>query len=332
MISCPSDRSQRTTTSTKIWHLALTTALVLLALTDMRGQSPVAVDHHQHLLSPATAALSRNGTTVTATDLIARLNEAGIERAVVLSLAYVFSPPNQSAIGDAYGRVKAENDWTSSQVAQYPGRLRGFCSVDPLKDYALREIVRCAGDPNLRYGLKLHFGYSDVDLDNPAHLDRLRDVFRTANASRMALVIHMPPSIATHRPYGTTQVRTFLKTLLPEVPDVPVQIAHLAGAGGYDDRVDSALEVFIHALAEGDQRMANVYFDASFVAGVGRWKEQATLVAIRIRQLGVSRVLYGSDGATGAHPPKDMLAAFHQLPLTTLEFRQVERNVAPYMR
>ena len=44
--------------------------------------------------------------------------------------------------------------------------MRGFCSVNPLKDYAIEELARCAKDPQLQLhiGLKLHFGNSDVDL------------------------------------------------------------------------------------------------------------------------------------------------------------------------
>lgn len=68
--------------------------------------------------------------------------------------------------------MKAENDWTSQQVAQYPDRLRGFCGVNPIRVYALDEIARCARDPQLRAGLKLHFGNSDVNV-NDGH--RLRD-------------------------------------------------------------------------------------------------------------------------------------------------------------
>jgi len=176
---------------TRTWHIALNTVFLLLAMRDVRGQSAVAVDHHQHLFSPATAALSPTGRIVTASDLVARLDEAAIDRAIVFSLAYQFSPPNQSALREAYERVKAENDWTSRQIAQYPGRLRGFCSVDPLKDYAPREIVRCAGDPHLRYGLKLHFGYSDVR-SNPATSTSLEATvpskprFHLVNAARDA--------------------------------------------------------------------------------------------------------------------------------------------------
>jgi predicted TIM-barrel fold metal-dependent hydrolase len=31
----------------------------------------------------------------------------------------------------------AENHWTSAQVAKYPHRLIGFCSVNPLRPYAV---------------------------------------------------------------------------------------------------------------------------------------------------------------------------------------------------
>jgi hypothetical protein len=70
----------------------------------------------------------------------------------------------------------------------------------------------------------------------------------------------------------------------------------------------------------------------SGVAGLGPWKESADLIATRIRQLGVERVLYGSDGAGGGNPtPREAWASFLQLPLSRDEFRTIANNVAPYM-
>ena len=116
-------------------------------------------------------------------------------------------------------------------------------------------------------------------------------------------------------------------------PDVPIQIAHLAGAGGYDDPlVDEALGVFADAAARRDPRMSRFYFDVSGVAGLGNWKEKADAIASRGRQLGVERVLYGSDGAVGENSPQKALAAFRQLPLSAEEFRTIESTIAPYMR
>jgi predicted TIM-barrel fold metal-dependent hydrolase len=84
--------------------------------------------------------------------LVAQLDAAGISRAVVLSVAYSFSNPNKAPVPNEYSHVMDENNWTSAQVAKYPHRLLGFCSVNPLRPYALQEITRYARDPNLRTG------------------------------------------------------------------------------------------------------------------------------------------------------------------------------------
>lgn len=308
-------------------------AAFLFLNVELAGQSTPLVDHHQHLFRPVPAGKASSLPAVSVVDLIKLLDQARIRRAAVLSIAYQFGNPNKPPVSDELEKVKAENDWTSRQVAQYPDRLRGLCGINPLKEYALEEINRCAKNPHLRFGLKLHFGNSDVDLDNPAHIARIQEVFRTANTNRMAIVVHMRPSVTRGRPYGASQAQKFLTEVVPAALDVPIQIAHLAGAGGYDDpAVDEALGTFIQAIMKGDTRMTHIYFDVSGVAGLGRWEEKAKLIAKRIRQLGIRRILYGSDGAVGDNAPAEALAAFQRLPLTEAEFQIIQSNVAPYMR
>jgi predicted TIM-barrel fold metal-dependent hydrolase len=292
------------------------------------------IDYHQHLYSPQAGARSSPGARgIDADYLVAQLNAAGISRAVVLSVAYSFSNPNKAAVPDEYAHVMAENNWTSAQVAKYPHRLLGFCSVNPLRSYALKEIARCAKDPNLRTGLKLHFGNSDVNVDNPDHLARVRAVFRAANEHHMAIVVHLHANIDHHRLYGAKEARIFLEKLLPEAPDVIVQIAHLAGGGGYDDpATDGALSVFVKAIERQDPRMKNVYFDVCGIAIPGMWEDKADLLVTRIRQIGTNRLLYGSDAATPDNLPKDALKRWHSLPLTQDEFTKIDNNVAPYLR
>jgi predicted TIM-barrel fold metal-dependent hydrolase len=309
-------------------------AIVISVLTSLHAQSAPVVDHHQHLFNPAITKLSPSLKPISASDLIALLDAAGVGRALVLSVAYQFSNPNKPPFANEYTQVKPENDWTSQQVARFPDRLRGFCSVNPLKDYAPEEIARCARDSHLRFGLKLHFGNSDVDVGNPEHVTRLRKVFQTANQHGMAIVIHMRPSITRQRPYGAKQAQEFLNDVLPAAADVPVQIAHLSGAGGYDDpAVDQALGVFADAIAKHDPRMKRVYFDVAGVVEGPLPDERARLIAKRIRQLGVSRILYGSDGAAGGNlAPREAWAAFRKLPLSEVEFHAIASNVAPYMQ
>jgi predicted TIM-barrel fold metal-dependent hydrolase len=229
--------------------------------------------------------------------------------------------------------VKAENDWTSAQVGKYPHRLLGFCSVNPLRSYALEEIARCAKDPNLRTGLKLHFGNSDVNLDDPDHLARVQRVFRAANQHHMAIVVHLHANIDHHRAYGANEAHIFLERLLPEAPDVVVQVAHLAGGGGYDDpATDDALLVFVKAIERKDPRIKHLYFDVCGIAIPGMWEDKAGVLVTRIRQIGANRLLYGSDAAAADNLPKDTLKRWHSLPLTQEEFRDIDNNVAPYLR
>ena len=308
--------------------------LILFATIVCSAQSTPLVDYHQHLLSPEVAKLIGASRTFSASDLIAEMDRAGLRKAVVLSVAYQFGNPNRPPVQDEYAKVKAENDWTAEQVKQYPDRLVGVCGIDPLREYAVAEIERCAKNLYLRTGVKLHFGNSDVDLDNPSHVAMLRKVFQTADRHRMAIIVHMHANVTHHRPYGTRQAGIFLSQLLPEAPHSVVQIAHLAGSGGWDDpAADEALSVFLHAMSQRDRRVAHLCFDISGVAGLGdAWEGNKNEIALRIRQVGVRRILFGSDGAWTGFTPVKAIAAYHQLPLTKNEMSTIDNNLAPYMK
>lgn len=292
---------------------------------------PPLVDYHQHLFSPELAKLV-GVDTIDADKLIALLDSAAIPRALVLSVAYSWSNPSRNVEND-YEHVKAENDWVAAQVARHPDRLRGFCSVNPIRDYALTEIDRCATDPQLRTGLKLHIGNSAADYHNPRDLEKLRQVFRAANTKHMAIVIHMRASISRRLPYGREEARIFFDSILPEARDVPVQIAHLAGAGGYDSTNDAALSVFTDAILRNDPLVRRLWFDVTTTSRRNSTSDDLKLIALRIRQLGVARVLFGSDAAAGGNlAPREAWVDFLKVPLTEAEFRTIAQNVAPYMR
>jgi predicted TIM-barrel fold metal-dependent hydrolase len=280
-------------------------------------------------MSPAPPAAPAQ--PITANDLVRLLDVAGIKRALVLSTAYIWSQPRRRVPND-YEKVKADNDWTAEQVALFPDRLVGFCSINPVREYALEELARCAKNPNF-HGLKLHFGNSVVDYHKPQHIEQIRRVFAQANGYRWPIVVHMRATISEKLPYGRDEATIFLNQMLPAAPDVPVQIAHLAGAGGYEDPlVDQALAVFVEAIARRDPRTKRLWFDAAAVVDSGAPPAQLARIATRIRQLGVKRVLYGSDAASGTHTPGAEWAKFRRLPLSDAEFRTIANNVPPYMR
>lgn len=300
------------------------------------GPTPVG-DFHQHLFSAQAIALAGPEAKLQPLDahgVVALLDAAGIRKGLLLSTAYMFGGPRYR-LDDEVARVRAENDWTGAQAARYPARLIAFCSFNPLKDYALAELKRCAGLPGLQRGIKLHFGNADVQLDDPAHVDQLRQVFAAANAARMAIVVHLRASIRNKRPYGAAQARIFLDRLMPAAPDVVVQVAHLAGSGpGFDDPPARAV---LATLAQAAERRApgtrNLWFDVASVVDRDITPADAAEVAQRIRQIGVARVLYGTDSAQGGNlRPREAWAAFLRLPLSAREFAQIAGNVPPYFR
>ena len=124
--------------------------------TVQQTQNVPAADHHQHLFSPAYNKRWPNIKPVTAQDVIGFLDKAGIRRAVLLSTAYSFGRSGTESPNE-YEAIKAENDYYGAQAALFPKRLIAFCSFNPLKDYALNELARCAKDPNLRHGIKFEF-------------------------------------------------------------------------------------------------------------------------------------------------------------------------------
>jgi predicted TIM-barrel fold metal-dependent hydrolase len=152
-----------------------------------------AVDHHQHLVSPELVALVAATPpgqlpAISAADLIGHLDAAGIRRAVVHSTAYINTQPTRK-VDNAYERVRADNDWTSRQVAQYRERLVGFCAVNPLADWAADEIRRCARDPYLRRGV--HRGDSEEgSADDEPRLRCYRDGYRGRFARREGVAGH----------------------------------------------------------------------------------------------------------------------------------------------
>ena len=264
----------------------------------------------------------------TAAQLISFLDEAGIRRAVVLSDAYILDSPN-NGLADPEAKlraVRAENDWTADQVARFPDRLVAFCSFSPLEDYALAELERCAASHRFK-GMKLHFGVSHVDLKNPDHVAKVRRVIEAANRLRMPIIVHVRADAS----YGREHARMFLDRIVAAAPDVPFTIAHLWGGEMFSEY---ALAVYAEAVSVGDPRTRNLYFDIAEVAlAISKSPEAPAKVVARMRQIGLGRILYGSDGPVAeSASPLDSWKQTRTLPLTEDEFRIIAGNVAPYLR
>ena len=255
----------------------------------------------------------------TAKQLIAKLDEVGIRRGVVMSNAYYFDSVRPEPVPDAYEKLRAENDWTADQVAQFPGRLVAFCSFNPLKDYALEELNRCITSRRFR-GLKMHFNAAQLDFQNPDQVAKVRRVMEVANKNRLPMIIHVR-SMPT---YGRADAEVFLRHLVAAAPNVPIQIAHLWGGESFSS---SALAFYADAVTAKDPLTKNLYFDISGAWQYGKPEEMQEIVR-RIRQIGLQRILYGSDTV----PAEAWDAFLKKVPLTNREFQIIANNAAPYLK
>lgn len=266
---------------------------------------------------------------VPAAQLIEELDDAGIARGVVLSLGYWFGDPERGlSPNEAAERTRRENDWTLAQTEPYGDRLVVFCGVSVIAEYAIEEMERCSKLPRVK-GMKIHFGNSGSDLANPQHVVRIKRFFQAANERRMAIVVHARLR-GGNRP---GHARFILDSLLPLAPDIPIQIAHM-GVRGREPDAETA--VFEQAIAAGDPRTKNVWFDITQTVAPDGSQSAETLaqVAASLRRIGLQRIFFGTDmtGPGGNPPPRVHWKMVRKLPLTDDELRVIARNVPPYMR
>lgn len=257
--------------------------------------------------------------------LVELLDEAGIDRAVVMSDAYWFDAPDARS-ADVYPAVRAENDWTAAQAKLFPDRLVAFCSFNPLATHALTELERCAKHGGFA-GIKLHFGVSHVDLDDARHRAVVARVFAAANARGLPLAVH-----ARHgEHWDADQARLLLRDIISRAPDVTVQIAHLWGGEAYAADV---LDVFAKAFAARDAATRRLYFDLADTALIAAASpELGVSITTAMRAIGLDRMLYGSDAAMEGHPaPRESWQAVRaNLRLNEGEIDVIAKNVAPYL-
>lgn len=269
---------------------------------------------------------------VTADQLIASMDRAGIARALVLSTGYYLggagpdTTPRLVPVNDKVQAVQLENDWFASEVARFPERLAMACGVNPMEDYAIAEMARCKQMPQVRaVEMKVGEHGDRIDLTDAGDLAKLRRFFSAANDHRMPIVIHL----GSAGEFGRTEVRNFLNEVVSAAPDIPVQIAHM----GFHSV--EALSEFADARAGGDPLTRNLYFDFSIGSFADLNPATATFIAESIRKIGLENVLYASDELPGDHNPptyEHWPAMRRSLPMTDVEFTKIANNLAPYLR
>lgn len=276
-----------------------------------------ALDVHTHVASQALTDLFTGGgvPAIGADDLIAKLDEGHVKRAIILSGAY---------FGAAVGlnddhNVIPENDFVAAEVAQYPNRLIGFCGINPLFDSALAEVDRCLSLPGM-VGVKLHLEASGVDLTNESHAQKLNAVFDRIAELDAPVLIHVADRGGM--PLNGIAFAT-LGLILDEHPTVRVLNAHCAGNVDAD-----AIELYLRLRGSGyNPETSFIDISACLAFHADAPLAQRELMVWRFRKWGIDHVLFGSDYfAYGGETPQETLDILTKYPFTQKELDTILNN------
>ena len=270
---------------------------------NLAGQSKV-VDHHVHIFSPVLLdSMKNNGrklpegifeVTCDSTecgnlDKIANLTSS---YAVLLSATYIYSNID-SMVHNEYGLVKAENDWAYNLLgaSEYEGKMKLFCGINPLKDYALQELKRCVEELNFA-GVKLHLTGSGVDIFNEDHVSRLQAIANYVESNNIPILIHNNLDNYTE---PSLYYKKLSRIFLENRKQMKIVFAHGGGQGGFNTKTYKFID---HALSVHDDESSNqLYFEVSGVILKQEYigKIESNVLGELVEKHGTDHFLFGSD-------------------------------------
>ncbi|MBK8480456.1 MAG: amidohydrolase [Proteobacteria bacterium] len=265
------------------------------------------LDAHTHVYSrqlvrQVNGRLGRSEfTEFTAAQLVERLDRQGIQRAIVISGAYLAAAdvyPNALPPKEELAATRRENDFAAAEVSGWSDRLILFCSVNPKRPWAADEAARCQRELGAR-GLKLHFWNSLVDPQEASHRTALRAVLIRAEALDLPVLLHAYNGQLTH--FGAPQIDCVVADTLQACPELRVCFAHVGGAGGFDPSVEEAFER-LTTLAARPAFAQRSWVDLAAVAFARRTRSyerssvaQLSRLARLLARWAPDRILWGSD-------------------------------------
>jgi predicted TIM-barrel fold metal-dependent hydrolase len=202
----------------------------------------------------------------TAEELLAAMDEAGIDLSVVLNIGWV-----------SHELCVKTNDYILDSVSRYPKRLVGFCAIQPRAgDAAIAEIERCA-----RAGAKgigeLRSDVQDFDLTGKRTMKPLVDA---ALKHDLIFLTHSSEPVG-HEYFGKGSITPdILYSFIRAFPNLKLVCAHWGGG-----------LPFYALMPEVATALANVLFDTA--ATVFLYKPEIFEQVSRI--IGSDRILFGTD-------------------------------------
>ena len=240
------------------------------------------IDFHTHVLPPSFrdrreeyigrdetfAALfsSPRAKIATADELISAMDDAQVEVAVIMGFGWTDR------------RIALEaNEYILQSIGRHPGRLVGFCSVDPTwGDAAVSEVERCAAAGARGIG-ELHPDSQHLDI---ADRETMAPLMETAQRLGLLVVIHASEPVGHLYPGKGETTPDKVYAFACNFPYNRIVAAHWGGGLPF--------YALMPEVAEG---LANVYFDTAASPILYRSQVFSTVAA-----LGCShRFLFGTD-------------------------------------
>lgn len=203
---------------------------------------------------------------ITAEELIASMDEAEIDRSVVLNIGWV-----------SHNLCRETNDYILEAISHYPDRLTGFCMVQPQAgDKALIELERCA-----RAGARgIGEMRSDLQGFNLADKSLLQPLADIAVKYNQIFLTHSSEPVG-HQYTGKGSITPdILYSLALNFPEIKLVYAHWGGG------------LPLYALMpEVGRALANIFFDTAATI----WLYQSSIFQHVSDIIGSDKILFGTD-------------------------------------
>lgn len=202
----------------------------------------------------------------TADELIASMDEAGIDISVIVNIGWI-----------THELCVETNDYILESIARYPKRLIGFCVVQPQSyEAAIAEIERCIkggirGVGELRPDMQL-LDFSDKEMMDP--------FVEIMMKHRLTLLTHTSEPVGHDYPGKGSITPDIIYPLITSYPELTIVCAHWGG--GFP---------FYALMPEVKQAMNNVFFDTA--ASPLLYNPEIYQQVIQL--VGADKIFFGSD-------------------------------------
>ncbi len=241
---------------------------------------------------------SANSKMVGASELVATMDDCGVDKAVV------FGFPWKS--GETFTR---NNDYVMEAVHRFPNRLIGFGCFDPCHPKALQEARRCIENGLFGIG-ELAFYTCGIDTNS---LERLAPIMDLCRAKNRPVLIHTNEPVGHVYPGKSPNTLRQIYELVRRFRENTIVLAHWGGG------------IFFYNLLKKEvtESLGNVYFDTA----ASPFLYDTRIYAVATQLAGSEKILFGSDYPL--IPPSRYLEEFAQAGLTRADIENISgRNAA----